>query len=328
VLDFSRSFDRAWERMVAILFRPFDLGKWFVIGFSAFLAGLLSGGNGGLNFNNVPSQNSFSPGQQQLQLHQQFSHFISTFGALQIGTIVLIGCLFFVLVIALSALFAWLGARGQFLFLDNIVRNRAAIAEPWRYYAGPANQVFIFQLICLALGFAVALLFVLPAGFLVVSLFFRHATALPLVPAFPATLGLIALGLAYFVTVIAFAVFLFLFREWGVALMFRHPITVREALGQTWALIRAHPGSVTVFILLRIALWIGLIVVSLLSCCVFCCFSFLPYTSSVILLPALIFMRCFSLECLAQFGPAYDVFTVDLPPESFAPAVSPLPPPG
>lgn len=314
--------------MVTILFRPFDLGKWFVIGFSAFLAGLLAGGNGGINFNNVPSQNSFSPQQQQQQLHQQFGHFTSVLGALQIGTIILIVCLVFVFVIALSALFAWLGARGQFLFLDNIVRNRAAIAQPWRDYARPANQVFVFQLLCFALGLVLALLFVLPAVVLVVSIFFRNATAIPLVPAFPATIGLIALGLAYVVTLIAFSVFLVLFREWGIALMFRHPITVGEALRQTWELIRTRPGSVTVFILLRIALWIGLIVVSLLSCCVFCCFAFLPYTGSVILLPALIFVRCFSLECLAQFGPAYDVFTVDLPPGTLAPAVSPLPPPG
>ncbi len=46
MINFTRAFDSAWERMSIILFRPFDLGKWFVIGFGAFLAGLLSGGNG------------------------------------------------------------------------------------------------------------------------------------------------------------------------------------------------------------------------------------------------------------------------------------------
>ncbi len=312
--------------MVAILFRPFDLGKWCVIGFSAFLAGLVSGGNGGLNLNNIPSRNGFSPQQQQQQLHAQFGHFTSALGALQLGTIILIACLVFVFVIALSTLLAWLGARGEFLFLDNIVRNRGAIAEPWRYYARPANHVFVFHLICLAVSFGVLVLLGLPAVLLVVSAFFRQITAFPLLPAFPAMIGLISLGLIYLVVAIAFTLFLFLFREWGVALMFRHPITVREALMQTWVLVRSRPGSVTVFILLRIALAIGLIVVALLSCCVFCCLSLLPYIGSVILLPALIFIRCFSLECLAQFGPAYDVFTVDLPPEILPPAVSPPPP--
>jgi hypothetical protein len=31
---------RAWERMKLALFKPFDLHKWLVIGFNAFLAGL------------------------------------------------------------------------------------------------------------------------------------------------------------------------------------------------------------------------------------------------------------------------------------------------
>ena len=37
MINFTQAFDLAWERMLVILFRPFDLGKWFVIGFSAFL---------------------------------------------------------------------------------------------------------------------------------------------------------------------------------------------------------------------------------------------------------------------------------------------------
>ena len=47
---------RAFDGMKRILFQPFDIGKWFVIGFTAWLAGLLdhtssssgsSGGSGG-----------------------------------------------------------------------------------------------------------------------------------------------------------------------------------------------------------------------------------------------------------------------------------------
>ncbi len=313
--------------MVIILFRPFDLGKWFVIGFSAFLAGLLAGGNGGLNFQ-VPSQNSFSPQHQQQQFHQSFNQIASAFTALHAATAILLVALVFVFALAVIALLGWLGARGQFLFLDNIVRNRPAIAEPWRIYARPANQVFVFHLICVVVNLTLMLLFAAVGVVLVISAFFRSVPLFPLVPAFPAMLGLIGFGLVYLLLSIAIGVFLFLFREWGVALMFRHPITVREALVQTWFLIRTQPASVAIFVLLRIALWIGLALVAVLSCCLTCCLAALPYLGSVILLPALIFLRCFSLECLAQFGPAYDVFSADLPPESFAPAVSPLPPPG
>ncbi len=37
----------AIERVKTILFRPFDLGKWFVIGFCAWLAGQTRPGGGG-----------------------------------------------------------------------------------------------------------------------------------------------------------------------------------------------------------------------------------------------------------------------------------------
>jgi hypothetical protein len=49
----------------------------------------------------------------------------------------------------------------------------------------------------------------------------------------------------------------------------------------------------------------------------------LPYIGTVVLLPVLIYIRCFSLNCLAQFGPAYDVWTVDVPPP--APFIPPPP---
>ena len=32
--------DRAWNRMVAMLFKPFEIGKWFALGFTAWLARL------------------------------------------------------------------------------------------------------------------------------------------------------------------------------------------------------------------------------------------------------------------------------------------------
>src|ERR1035441_10297569 len=43
----------ALERVKCVLFRPFDLGKWFVIGFCAWLAylGETGGGSGGGNYN-------------------------------------------------------------------------------------------------------------------------------------------------------------------------------------------------------------------------------------------------------------------------------------
>jgi len=46
-IAFFEPLNRAWERMKHILFQPFDLAKWLVLGFSAWLAGLADGAGGG-----------------------------------------------------------------------------------------------------------------------------------------------------------------------------------------------------------------------------------------------------------------------------------------
>ena len=64
-------------------------------------------------------------------------------------------------------------------------------------------------------------------------------------------------------------------------------------------------------------------ILAVIACCATCCIGALPYLGTVVLLPAIVYLRCFSLDCLAQFGPRYDVWTVDVPAAD--PAV---PPPG
>ena len=61
----------AFEKVKTILFRPFDLGKWFIIGFCAWLARL---GEGGFHFNfNLPFRGSRHHGTFGGQLQAVFS---------------------------------------------------------------------------------------------------------------------------------------------------------------------------------------------------------------------------------------------------------------
>jgi hypothetical protein len=303
--------------MLIILFRPFDLGKWCVIGFSAFLAGLMSGGNG---FNSSYRQNFGTSNHTSYHASlQQFQTGVSNyFSGIQVGVIILVIALVFILALAFILLMSWLGARGQFLFLDNIVRNRAAVAQPWKFYARPANQVFLLNLVFLAISFGIMIVLLVPAGILAFPLF-RH----PHWPEGGLLFGLVTLGLLYLIVSIVFACILFIFREWGIPLMFRNGISARAAFFESMALAQRHPGPTALFILLRIALTIALVVVSMLACCFTCCLAMLPYIGTVVLLPVLIYIRCFSLDCLAQFGPAYDIWTVDVPPASAQPPPAP-----
>jgi hypothetical protein len=109
--------------------------------------------------------------------------------------------------------------------------------------------------------------------------------------------------------------------------MFRQGLLARPAFWEAIKLIREHTGSVVVFVLLRMAVFIGVAIISVIICCVTCCIGMLPYIGTVILLPVLIYVKCFTLDCLAQFGPEYDVWTVDVPPATPGEMMPPLSPP-
>src|SRR5207247_7541197 len=49
-IEIFKPFGEAFELMKKILFQPFDLKKWFVIGFAAWLSKLGFGGGGGGNY--------------------------------------------------------------------------------------------------------------------------------------------------------------------------------------------------------------------------------------------------------------------------------------
>src|SRR5438105_11527253 len=115
--------EEAFELMQKILFQPFDLTKWLVIGFAAWLATFFSGGT----FNFRP----FNKG----GWHWEGYHYGPPieFHAPPPWAIplILIGSL---VVLAFVIVLLWLNARGRFMFTDCIVRNRAAIVEPWLEY--------------------------------------------------------------------------------------------------------------------------------------------------------------------------------------------------
>ena len=335
MIDFSRAFDLAWERMAVILFRPFDLGKWLAIGLSAFLAALLSGGNGfntgyQRNFNSGTTGHAtwhYSSPSHSYQFDVGTNDFLhGPHGVLILLGIILSFCFFLGVVV----LFSWLGARGQFLLLDNVVRNRGLIVWPWQHYARASNNLFRFYLAIFFLSLAATIPFAV-AGVIMALPFFRQ-NRFPLGTELP---PFIAFGSLYFVVLVIWWVALFLFRELGPPLMFRQGLAAWPASQKVWALVRAHPGPLVLFVLLRFALFVALAVISLVLCCVTCCVEMLPYVGTLILLPAIIFIKCFTLDFLAQFGPEYNVWIVDVPPVTpvsmAAPAPvdpSPPPPPG
>src|SRR5256885_5679620 len=120
-IEIFAPFGEAFELMKKILFEPFDLKKWFVVGFAAWIATFFSGG--GFNFRSFRNRD----------WHWKSLHHGPPFSFHDVPPwvipLILIGS---VIALAIVVALMWVNARGRFVFTDCIVRNRAAIAEPWR----------------------------------------------------------------------------------------------------------------------------------------------------------------------------------------------------
>jgi hypothetical protein len=86
-------------------------------------------------------------------------------------------------------------------------------------------------------------------------------------------------------------------------------------------------GTFVLFLLQRIVFAIALIFSQMLLGCLTCCIGFLPYVSTVVALPLVVFMRAHAVYFLQQVGPRY-VIIVEMPPPPplHAFPVIPMPP--
>ena len=290
-------FNEAFELTKKILFAPFDLKKWFVIGFAAWLATFFSGGGG--NYRSWNSEKWNWKSHEGLPSMHDVPPWVIP---------LMIGGGFFVLVLVVVLL--WVNSRGRFMFTDCIVRNRGAIADPWREYRSEGNRYFVFQLVvalCAMIVFGlIALIFVMGehSGFSVLPLTF-----------------LILVG----VTCLLIAILVQLVMRFMVPVMYRQRCDAMSALHQVWALVTANPGIFLLFFLFYVVIAIAGAMIGCLAACVTCCVAAIPYVGTVILLPVVTCLFAYPLCFLRQFGDPYDVWAV-LPSVEPPPAGPPAPP--
>lgn len=300
-IEIFKPFGEAFELMKKILFQPFDLKKWFVIGFAAWLANLGSGG-GSFNY----QFNRRDEVQKVNDAISQIPHPTLVFGVSLL--------IFFLL--ALIILFAWLRARAGFMFIDCIVKNRGAIAEPWREFQKEGKSYFLFSLV-IAFAFVVfAALLSLPLIILAIKgryYLYLHRDRLGVY---------VLLVIAAWVLVLLLVIIvLALIASFMTPVMYRRRCRPYEAFRAGVSLIAAHPGEIVLYCLFLIVLVMATGLISCLAICATCCIAALPYIGTVILLPVFVLLRSFSLVFLRQFGPDYDVWATFTPSE-FLPILS------
>ena len=290
---------RAWNRMKIALFKPFDLHKWFVVGFSAFLAGLTegprgsgsSGGRGGGDLSFREFLDLPNTAWEWLMNHPGWFVLI-LFG---IGFIT-------VLVITLT----WLSSRGTFMFLDNVVLDKAEIAKPWKNFKTEGNSLFLWRVCFGFISFALFVLFFV----------FFFATASHLYEGgsyLRVPVGFIV-GMAFlFIFMIIIVGYISMFLKNFVApIMYKNNLTATRAWGRFLSLFSRHPFHFILYgmlvFVLTILVGIFIVLAGLLTCLIGFVVLIIPYIGTVATLPIWYTYRAFSLEFLGQFGPEYGLF--------------------
>ena len=299
----------AVDRVKRVLFQPFDLGKWFVIGFCAWLASLGEPGfHGAFNFGSPGGRGGAGPWIDEAR----------DFVVRNLYWIVPVAVALVVVVLALWVLFTWLSSRGRFMFLHCVVLDKAQVAEPWSRFARHAHSLFLFRLVLGLVATVVAFPLFALAGVLI----YRMVQAGRVDPV--RIMGLVATVLAVGVVSVTFVVIGKLTTDFVVPIMFLRGRACRDCWSELLVLLSANVGRFILYLLFQIILGIAMamIVVGLVigTCCIAGCVLVLPYLGSVLLLPLAMFQRCYSVYYLAQFGPEYNAMpgaqlqTPNMPP--------------
>ncbi|MEM1204377.1 MAG: hypothetical protein AAGN66_14185 [Acidobacteriota bacterium] len=316
---------QAYDRMVEVLFRPFDLGKWLGLGLCAWLALLGQGGGStpsvGSNFENrVSTSTSVESTTTTAEDLQRSLDEAKDWLAEHAPALWVAGGLAFALIATLLLIVTWLSSRGQMMFIDGVVRNRGEVVEPWSRLGPLANSLFGFRVI---VGLVALVVMTAPLALALMHVWEEGFTGLGpetlLVPTVLLTfLFWLAAGMVF--GLVALTV-----NDFVAPLMWLRRQSVVDAWRELRALLSANLGTFLVFLLVRILLSVTLGVVIVLATCLTCCVAALPYIGTVLLLPLHVFLRAYSLSFLGQFGRDY----APLAParETPVPAVPTQPPP-
>jgi hypothetical protein len=295
-IEIFAPFSAAMDLTKLILFQPFDIAKWLVIGFAAFLANL-AGGGGNFNF----SRKFPSGGDWKFHsMSHDFGDASSGWPTWAWPLIIMIG----VLVIAVVLVLMWLGARGKFIFADCVVRNTAAIVAPWKEFAREGNSYFRFLLLAL-------LLVVLVLGLAGAPLLIPFALHGDWPSGVGLVLGVCLLGM---IAIVA-GVWLHLVSRFMIPIMYRQRCDATSAFRQATGLIAQHLGPAFLYLLFSVVLGAAFVAIACVLTCLTCCITAIPYVGTVILLPVYVFFMAYLLLFVRQFGPDYDAWANVTPVE-------------
>jgi len=292
-IAYFEPLSRAWARTRVILWQPFDLAQWLLLAFAAWLAGLTT--DTGSAFAWRADAHGAGP-----EAWRGIDHAWAELASNAVWLpFVAIGIM---LALGFAVLMLWVTSRFKFIFLDNLIRQRAEIAEPWSRHHTLGNSLFLWRL-CYALACVVGI-------FLVMLVFFAPAAGFSINDALAGlsvaaglfgTLGLVIFG-------VAAAFVAFLTESFVIPIMYRYDMKIVDAWLAFLPWLKARPIHFVVYALFVLMLALVFSVFFSVFCLMTCCMAALPYLGTVLLLPIWVTYRLLSVEFLAQFHPDLDLF--------------------
>ncbi len=299
--NYSLPLANGFNRMKKALFQPFEVSKWINIGFTAFLAGLTDcsgsgggGGNSGSKYNDINWDDFFAFPETAWEWLISHPLWFS---------LIIVGIL---LIISIAIVLNWLNSRGKFMFLYNVVNNRDEVVYPWNEFRKQGNSLFWWKLFYGMFIFALFILFFIYSFGIFKNI---HNELIPKVATFGFVTGIILI----FIGLLTLNGYITLFlNDFVVPIMYKHCLSATHAWSKFFSLAVNNMGSIFIYglfvFVLSIAVGIGVIVVSIMTCCIGLFLIIIPFVGSVILLPISYTFRAFSIEYLASFGKEFNVF--------------------
>jgi hypothetical protein len=308
----------AIERVKTVLFRPFDLGKWFVIGFSAWLAELGpkgggNGGGGGGRGGGAPFRRGDIPAEAREFFESAKGYIMANLHWIAPVVVFLV-----VIGVAIGLLVIWLRSRAQFSLLYCVAQNKSEFWIPWRQYRQHGGSLFAFRVVLGIVWFLTA------GAFLTLSIGLGIASYETLGFNVLTISGIVTSALLFISSMIVFGLIGMFTTDFVVPIMYRHALTCRQGWRMFLEILSHNQGRFILYAIFHVV--IGMVIAVLVvaiacgTCLIACCLFVIPYIGAVALLPFKVFRRSYSLYYLAQYGPDFYVFA---PEPVEPPAVQP-----
>jgi len=290
-----------------MLFNPFDLGKWFTVGFCAWLAYFGSGGGGGGGGGGGP-QGNFP--QQSCEAKEEIAASLATakeYILYNLHWIIPLAVTVVVAIICLGLLVTWVNSRGKFMFLHCVAGNKSEVKIPWSKFRKHGNSLFLFRFVLGLISFAIVIVPIIGIVLLAVAMTTGTVTIASI-------MGITIFSLIIFIlSIILILIRKFTF-DFVVPIMFLRTASCTEAWHQFMEILSVNKARLTLYLLFQIVISIAIGTIKIIGMCIGCCLCcisvllFVPYIGTVILLPLFVFKQAYPLYYLQQFGPDFDVF--------------------